>query len=121
SQEGRGIDAGLSLPSDSNLAQDALTDNELGCHILRCVFYQRARELGKPLPVAVAELDLEERGPECLVAAVKRYVRSRDQDPFPPNHLRNAIQQDISVLMADLAKPGHVFRGAAVQTAIEVA
>ena len=89
--------------------------------LICAIFYDRARELDKRLPVGLDELDLAEQGREALVRAVSRYFMARGLDFMRPSEARSTFLIDLAILMADLARPNSVFVGEARQTANEVA
>ena len=89
--------------------------------LICAIFYARALELDKRLPVSLDELDLGEQGSEALVRVVSRYFMARELDFLRPSEARSSFLIDLAILMTDLARPQSVFVAGAKETAIDVA
>lgn len=85
------------------------------------IFYARALELGKDLPVSPGQLDLGEQGGEATVWVVTRYHMARALDRYPFSDAHSSFLIDLAILMTDIARPHRIFLADASGTAADVA
>jgi hypothetical protein len=126
---GRGRNQGIRVLEEVDLAAGSSETREAARrgreslpHLLICaIFYFRALELERRLPVSLGELDFGEQGSEATVRVVARYLMARELDLARPSEVRSTFLLDLAVLMADLARPRSIFLAGAPKTAVDVA
>ena len=88
---------------------------------LSAILYGRGRELGKKAPITPSDLDFNTRNSILLHSVVSRFLLTRSMYAHHPNGMRGTYLIDVAILMAELARPNHIFLAEARQTAIDVA